>query len=322
MNITAFLNLLSNNLIPLMAFMLIAAILFKWITYRASKKDFYFMGLFTKELDKRLEIKEAMILKNSKDIEQFVFGLLDEVNEVLPDRGLRGSSAQVKPRVTGAPGVRGHKKQSLIDFTHGKQSLVNNLKSQIDVFKTSSKPHFADVTAKILRREQSWIKVAGFIPILPFSRLIDILPGLFIVGGIFGTFLGITAALPIIGNIDLNQMDKAAPLLASFVTKVSFSMQTSIFGIIFSVSLTLLNTIFPIKNVRADIFKRLDNSIESLWYRIHGQTIDSYQERLLGVLEKMCGKSEEMVKTLNTQTSHLEKLSHAKNSNDDYNQVA
>ena len=78
----------------------------------------------------------------------------------------------------------------------------------------------------------------------------------------------------------------------SIVAKVAFSMHTSIFGIIFSVTLTLLNTLFPIKVVRNDIYQHLLNSVERLWYRIHGSKIDPYQEKVLKILERIEGQAE------------------------------
>ncbi len=132
----------------------------------------------------------------------------------MPERGLRGKA---RSRKAPKSALRSRSKQSLMDFTRGKQSLINSFKLQVDIFKSTNAPYFPDVTEKVLQKEQSWNYILGFIPFQPASRMIDILPGLFIVGGIFGTFLGITSALPLIAQIDLNQMDQAGPLLAQFV---------------------------------------------------------------------------------------------------------
>ena len=47
-------------------------------------------------------------------------------------------------------------------------------------------------------------KVFGYIPISVSNDFLAVLPGLFIVGGIFGTFLGIMKALPELGGMEVS----------------------------------------------------------------------------------------------------------------------
>ncbi len=86
-------------------------------------------------------------------------------------------------------------------------------------------------------------------------------------------------------------------------------MKTSIVGIIYSVTLTLLNTLFPIKAMRLDIFKRLENSLEMLWYKIHGEKIDPYQEKLLNILNHIYQESASLNKKFDKQSSGKDKVS-------------
>lgn len=270
---------IGNNLIPILGSVLCVALVLKWIAFRSGRRELQFMSHVTGELDKRLESAEHRPLKDPHDIERFVFNILDDVKEALPDRGLRGgNNYQTSPR---------HNKQSLTSFASGKMTTIHSIKSQIDIFKSATAPYFPEVTKRILKNNPNWNRLLGFLPIEPIIKLIDILPNLFIVGGIFGTFLGITSALPLISQIDLNNMDAATPILNQFVAQVAFSMQTSIFGIIFSVTLTLLNAMFPISALRSQIFKRLNQSIEGMWYRVHGHKSDPFQERLIEILEQI-----------------------------------
>ncbi len=276
-------SLLSDNLIITMGVLLVTAIGFKWIAYLKGKHELYFMSLFSKEMDKMLEVESKVQLKGSGDIERFVLRLLDQMNQRLPEGRLR--SKQNSPQV---------KTHSIKDFASGKRNIIAGIKNEIDFFKSMTAPDFNEMTANVMQKEPSW-KRLGFLPFDPISRLIDILPGLFIVFGIFGTFLGITAALPLIAQIDVSQIDKSAPILSEFVSRVAFAMHTSIFGIIFSVTLTLLNTFFPIKSLRADISKKLSNSLEQLWYKVHSAKVDPNQERLLKVLNHICDHTEVLV---------------------------
>ena len=129
--------------------------------------------------------------------------------------------------------------------------------------------------------------MGGVIPADTLTRFLNILPGLFIVGGIFGTFIGITSALPKIAAIDLSELDKATPILTAFVSDVAYSMNTSIAGICYSVILTLLNTIFPITTLRNDVKKNMERTFEFMWYYIHGDKISNGDRQIISLLEKL-----------------------------------
>jgi hypothetical protein len=123
-----------------------------------------------------------------------------------------------------------------------------------------------------MSHDQNWTKLFGHIPIVGISRMIDILPGIFIILGVFGTFIGIAMALPEIANINFNDLDSSSDTLMKFVLNVTYAMKTSIAGIFFSLLLTILNTLFPIKEKRTHIFRSVENAFELLWYHIHQES--------------------------------------------------
>ena len=51
-----------------------------------------------------------------------------------------------------------------------------------------------------MTQDPNWVKVMKHFPVNGITRMIDILPGLFIILGVFGTFIGIAMALPEIAN--------------------------------------------------------------------------------------------------------------------------
>ena len=46
-------------------------------------------------------------------------------------------------------------------------------------------------------------------------------------------------------------------------------METSLAGIVFSVIMTVMNSLFPIKDVRHRIIKKVETSLQTLWYHVH-----------------------------------------------------
>ena len=105
---------------------------------------------------------------------------------------------------------------------------------------------------------------------VPINRFIDVLPRIFVVLGIFGTFIGISMALPEIAKVDVANVQSSGESLTAFVLSVTFAMKTSIAGILFSLVMTFLNTFAPVAGVRKKTFKRLVNCIENIWFTIHG----------------------------------------------------
>ncbi|MGK0366871.1 MAG: hypothetical protein ACI9QD_000001, partial [Thermoproteota archaeon] len=138
----------------------------------------------------------------------------------------------------------------------------------------------------------NWTTIMKHIPIDSVSRMIDITPGLFVVFGVFGTFIGISMALPEIAKIDFNNLEASGVILNKFVLNTTYAMKTSIAGIFFSLILTVLNTLFPIKEKRHWTFKKVESSLEMLWYHIQrdsseGQKIEDVMPKLLKAVENI-----------------------------------
>lgn len=93
-------------------------------------------------------------------------------------------------------------------------------------------------------------------------------------------------ALPKIALIDFTNIDSSGKVLSEFVLNISFAMKTSIAGILFSLIMTVLNTMAPVSGLRDKTFKKLSTSFEEIWNVLHGsQSIESsLQESLPGLL--------------------------------------
>jgi hypothetical protein len=148
----------------------------------------------------------------------------------------------------------------------GSAKLVTDTLRQIKYLKHGNeRPKFLEISNTIFRNNQCFNKVFGIIPVSVFNDFLNIVPGLFIVGGIFGTFLGIMKALPELGGMNLSDVEGSKLIMDGFLLKISFSMSTSIIGIILSVAMTFCNTFFSCEKVYMETVERMSNELDTLW---------------------------------------------------------
>jgi hypothetical protein len=277
------LNFFSHYLIQFMSSLLVLGLLFRWFAFRASKFDELYFSAFTRELTLILDAdKNTTETREEANIEKYLVSILGRIAKKLPNRTLRFSPRKPTSepdRKTKDTGSNSGKVSSLRDYVDGKQGLIVSIQAESSVFNCKTPPHFMELTRRIMNQDNNWNKLFDMIPIEGVSRMIDILPGLFIVFGVFGTFIGISMALPEIAQINFDNLEASGAILSRFVTNVTFSMETSIAGIFFSVMMTVLNTLYPIKDSRNRTFKKLENALQALWYHLQK---DQSEEKTLG----------------------------------------
>ncbi|MBT4791689.1 MAG: hypothetical protein HON90_08975 [Halobacteriovoraceae bacterium] len=127
------------------------------------------------------------------------------------------------------------------------------------------RPRFVELTKNIFDNNVCFKKMMGIIPVQATHDVLNILPGMFIIGGIFGTFLGIMGALPELGNMKLEDVEGAKVIMDNFLNSIAFSMSTSIIGIIVSVLMTFANTLFDPEKVFMKSVNKVENAMELLW---------------------------------------------------------
>ena len=126
-------------------------------------------------------------------------------------------------------------------------------------------PDFLSLSKSVLQNNPCFTRIFGIIPITGLNDLLNIIPNLFIVGGIFGTFLGVMDALPELGGMDLANSENSKLVMDAFLLKISFSMSTSIAGIVLSVVMTILNTFLSAEKVSVVSIDTLTESMGTLW---------------------------------------------------------
>ncbi len=145
--------------------------------------------------------------------------------------------------------------------------IVHDLLKQIRHLKHDRESKMLQITKSTLQNNPCFNRVFGVIPASMFNDLVNILPGILIVGGIFGTFLGIMSALPELGQMDLSNIEETKMVMDRFLENTSFAMSTSLVGILLSVTLSIFNSMFSPEKLFVRIVDRLESALEKIWSR-------------------------------------------------------
>ncbi len=266
------LGFFGNYLIEFMMALLASALVFRYLAYRHSKDDEAYYSRFTRELDTCIDEDKQKGLRID-DVDSYLSNILGRVNQKLPTQTLRfGTNKNVSERSSDDD------RMSLGDYVGSKHGLIASIQGEGSIFNCQVPPDFTELTDRVMNDDKNWTKLFGHVPIEGVSRMIDILPNLFIVFGVFGTFIGIAMALPEIANLDFNNLEGSSDTLTRFVINVAYAMKTSIAGIAFSLVLTFLNTFFPIQDMRERTFKKVETTMQILWYHIQN---DSSKDKII-----------------------------------------
>lgn len=146
--------------------------------------------------------------------------------------------------------------------------LVKDILKQLKFLKwTEETPKLLNITKSTFHHNPCFNRVFGLFPISGLNDVVSILPGLFVVAGILGTFIGIAKGLPELGGMNLQDMDNTKNVMDRFLFEISFAMSASIFGITFSLLLNFINVIFNPDRVFVSMIDRFETSLDLLWYR-------------------------------------------------------
>jgi hypothetical protein len=151
-------------------------------------------------------------------------------------------------------------------IVEGASRLIADTLSQTKYLrKDGQPPRFIDIAKFVFESNPVFNRVLGLFPLGMFNDILNILPGLFVVGGIFGTFLGVMGALPELSHIDINDVVKTKSIMDKFLLSMAFSMGTSIVGIVFSVALTILNAMLNPEGIYYSMVNKFTSALEFLW---------------------------------------------------------
>lgn len=149
------------------------------------------------------------------------------------------------------------------------QRCVEELVVQLGYLKKSversGRNDFQDIVRSTFDTNPYFARVFGILPISTINELLATLPGLFLVLGIFGTFMGIAAGLPELGNMDLANIENTKKVMDGFLVHISSAMIKSIVGIGLSAFMGILNTLLAVETTHYTAITRLSDSLALAW---------------------------------------------------------
>jgi hypothetical protein len=270
------LELSNQYLIEFMGVVLGLCLIIRLIAFYSNKRNDGYFSTLVREIAVTIE-KDKEDKVQIKDVDHYLAHFLSKISDKLPNRSLRFKKKESNPS--------GKKLMSIDGYLSGHENFVNILRAETGIFHCETPPNFNEITHRILGQDSNWTMILKKLPVDGVSRLIDIMPGLFVVFGVFGTFVGISMALPEIAKIDFNNIDGSAETLQVFVRNTAYAMETSLAGIVFSVVMTVMNALFPIKDMRSRILKKVETSIQTLWYHVHFSS--NHESELLQTLKAL-----------------------------------
>jgi len=243
-------------LIPTMAVGFLVGVLLRALTYFSLRRQFY----YAKEFGKR--VREYYSPKNTQGTHpsfymssRFLLMKAFENVFIMRKKFMRRGSDRIM-----TIGDRIFLVE--IGITRFIKDTLNQIKY---IRRGTSDPRLLEVVKSSFDANPVFNKVIGIIPLGLVNEFMNILPGLFIIGGIFGTFLGIMKALPALGGMDLGDPEGSKQIMDLFLLKISFSMSTSIVGILLSVAMTTVNTILGPEALFYKLVNHFTSSMMLIW---------------------------------------------------------
>ena len=126
-------------------------------------------------------------------------------------------------------------------------------------------PDFHEISNSVFGANPVFNRVLGVFSLSRSNDVLNIMPSIFIVGGIFGTFLGIMRALPELTAMDITDAQASKLVIDAFLIKISFALSTSILGIVLSIIMSFMNTLMSPTSAYVEFVDAFNSASEILW---------------------------------------------------------
>lgn len=145
---------------------------------------------------------------------------------------------------------------------------------------SGQQPNFHELTSNIFGSNPVFNRILGIFSTSRSNDILNILPGIFIVIGIFGTFLGIMKALPELTGVDVTNAVTSKAVIDGFLIKISFALSTSILGIILSISMSFINTLLSPESTYVEIIDTFKSTMELLWNKSDDNQLENHDDSM------------------------------------------
>lgn len=265
--IDAFVIFAGQWLVPLMLVLFVASIVFRVLIYYTVRREEWFAKEFEKRVDiylKDRDVKESVsFYVISKKLLEKTFYDLFKLRYIMKRR---------KPDYVMTTADR------IFLIKQGCAILVNDFEKQLKHlrYNEANHPRLLSTTKKIFSKNPCFNKVFGVLPASTLNDVVNILPGIFVVLGVFGTFLGIMQALPELGNIDVTDPEASKLVMDQFLIHIAFSMNTSLVGIAISVVGSIFNTSMSPEKLFVSAVERMETALDTLWHLSANNDVPSH----------------------------------------------
>lgn len=260
----------AHLMMPLLLFTFVAAVVVRALVYFTARAQFQ----FAREFEKR--VRRHFADPKSEKIDSFYR---------LTKKSFQSTFYEIFEL------KKKHKRRNLDHITtvtdrlflieDGTARLISDTLRHVRYFKKDSfQPKMMDVTKTVFDNNPVFTKLLGLFPIGLVNEMLNILPGLFIIAGIFGTFLGVAKGLPELGGMDLSNIEETKKVMDLFLLQISQAMVKSIVGIALSVMMTLVNTVLSPEVMFYSLINRFSGSLELLWNETANNEVDRDEEIL------------------------------------------
>ncbi len=247
----------TDNLMMIMTIVFFVGVTLKFLMYYLLRAEKNFSSAVETRTYRYLnnEYKESKKITKFHKLVEFI--LQRAFNEMYVAR-----KKQYRKR-KGDPSVAVLSKMFLVEV--GAQTLIDDTLKQTRYHDEGSPPDIENISKYVYRSNPYFNRLWGIIPIGVANNIFSILPSLFIIGGIFGTFLGISKGLPALKTIDPGNIVAAQATIENLLQSMTFAMYSSVVGIFLSVCFTIINTVFSFNTIYLSLIDKFSHSMELLW---------------------------------------------------------
>ena len=247
----------ADNLMIIMIIVFFIGVILKFLMYYLLKAEYNFSSAFETRTHRYLN-REYIESKNVSKFNEIVeFVLKKTFNESYVARKKQYRKRKEDSKVAALNRI------FLIEV--GARSLIDDTLKQTKYHDSGKAPDFKNISRFVFNSNPYFNKLWGFIPIGLTNNVFSKLPSLFIIGGIFGTFLGISKGLPALKAIDPGNIMAAQSTLGNFLESMTFAMYSSVVGIFLSVCFTVMNAFMSYNSMYLSLVDRFTQSLELLW---------------------------------------------------------
>lgn len=241
---------------PVMILTFLGALALRFLIYYTVSRHEWFAYEFEKRVNRFLEGEEKMskqsfyvMLKRVMEKTFYeIFETRDRMKRRRPDK-----MTSVSDR--------------LFLIRQGAAWIVRDTTKQARYMKFGDQPNFVNIAKVVFHKNPCFNKVLGLVSTSRLTDVLNLLPSLFVIGGIFGTFIGIMSGLPTLSGIDPSDVEKTKQIMDTFVVNIAYSMGASVMGIFCSVAMSVANTILSPEQAFVGTIDRFENALILLWNR-------------------------------------------------------